>query len=408
MKVQRIQDIINRPFTIKDLCSGYTNDDDGSTTDKLRTWDGKLNIRPSFQRNSVYDNKRRDAVIQTILDECPLNIMYFVDCEDGTYEVLDGQQRILSICNFIAGEFSISSSSFPPSAPQQDFPNLQMNLSDIAEKILNYQLDVYVCMGTPSEKNKWFHTINTAGEPLNEQELRNASHTGAWLLDAKSRFSSATGRGVELADNNPNTHKEEKLLTGSWNRQDYLQTALTWAANADGISVEDYMLKHRGDQDASELWQYFSKVLEWVRDKFVAYNSAMKGIDWGEVYEEYQAGALANNIIAKSSFDVGDIIGQLEADDEVTANFPGIYKYVIWGRVRDLQIRQFDQKTIMTKYEEQHHHCIYCEQEGNMTEYMPKELHADHIKPWSKGGKTVIENCQLLCAKHNEEKGDRY
>lgn len=422
MTVKRISDLVKtgqisvkdptKGFTIRDLVEGYMKDgDDGSTTDSVFGFNGKLNIRPSYQRNSVYNEKKRDAVIETILDECPLNTIYWVDKEDGTYEVLDGQQRILSICKYLAGEFAVSAECFPTNIPQ-DFPNLQTNMTDIAEMVLDYQPDIYICKGTPSEKLKWFRRINTSGEPLNDQELRNSSYTGAWLSDAKARFSSANGRGVRLADVNPNNNKPEPLLSGSWNRQDYLETAIAWAARSEGYTgdnaLEQYMLKHRGDADASALWQYFSKVLEWVRSKFVSYNTALKGFDWGAIYEEYHKGTYNGNVIAKSGIEINDRIVELIADDEVTAKMKGIYQYIIYGDGKYLSIRQFEEKIARSVYEKQHHHCVYCEQEGSLKEYAFKEMHADHIKPWSKGGKTVEENCQMLCSHHNETKGNRW
>lgn len=414
MEVKRIRDVIGRPFTVRDLTDGYlANMDDGSTTDSIFGYGGRLNIRPSFQRNSVYNDQKRDAVIQTILNKCPLNTMYWVDKEDGTYECLDGQQRTLAICKYIAGEFSVFSPRFPGDLPQ-DFNNLSQNLQNIAEQILDYELDIYVCRGTPEEKMLWFHTINTAGEPLNEQELRNSSYTGPWLTDAKSRFSVATGRGVKLADTNPDNDRDEPLLNGSWNRQEYLETALRWAGNAfckdakDGKYIEKYMLDHQNNADASELWQYFSTVLEWVRSKFTAYNAALKGMDWGAIYEAYKNGDLDNNIISKSAIEINEAIAELVADDEVTAKMKGIYQYVIFGKPKYLSLRQFEEKTARKIYEKQHHQCPYCLQEGNRKEYAFKEMHADHIMPWSKGGKTVEENCQMLCSVHNESKGSKW
>ena len=422
MQVKRILDLIksgevkvinpSKGFTIRDLVDGYMKDsDDGSTTDSVFGFGGKLNIRPSYQRNSVFNEKKRNAVIETVLEECPLNTMYWVDKEDGTFEVLDGQQRILSICKYIAGEFSVSAEFFPTKIPQ-DFPNLQTNMSDIAECVLDYQPDIYICKGTPSEKLKWFKRINTSGEPLNDQELRNSSYTGAWLSDAKARFSSENGRGVKLADINPNNNKQEPLLSGSWNRQEYLQTAITWAARHEGFTgdkaIEEYMLSHRGDVDASSLWQYFSQVLEWVREKFLSYNKALKGMDWGSVFENYHAGLYDGNDIKKSGIEINERIIELTGDDEVTCSMKGIYMYIITGKEKYLSIREFDEKTARSVFEKQHHHCPYCLQEGNQKEYAFKEMHADHIKPWSKGGKTVPENCQMLCRRHNESKGNRW
>lgn len=422
MQVKRISDLVkaglvsvkdaSKGFTIRDLAEGYMRDsDDGSTTDAIFGYDGKLNIRPSYQRNSVYNEKKRNAVIETILDECPLNVIYWVDKEDGTYEVLDGQQRILSICKYIAGEFAVSADCFPTKIPQ-DFPNLQTNMPDIAERILDYVPDIYICKGEPSEKLRWFHRINTSGEPLNEQELRNSSYTGAWLSDAKARFSSANGRGVKLADVNPNNNRQEPLLNGSWNRQEYLQTALEWASRHEGYTgqnaVEEYMLAHKGDADASQLWQYFSQVLEWVRDKFVAYNKALKGMDWGPIYDNYCNGFYKGNDIEKCSADINSRIVELSGDDEITASMKGIYLYIITGEGKYLSIRQFDDKTAHSVYEKQKHQCPYCLKEGNRKEYAFKEMHADHIKPWSKGGKTEESNCQMLCSHHNESKGNKW
>lgn len=411
MKVTRLRDILDRPFTIRDLASGYTNNDDGSTTDAVKGYDGNLNIRPSYQRNSVYSDDKKKAVIQTILEECPLGIMYWVDLGNGQYEVLDGQQRILAICNYVTGNYSVKSNKFPISVPQQDFPNLQMNLTDLAEKILDYELDIYVCEGTASEKMKWFHVINTAGEPLNEQELRNSAYTGSWLSDAKQRFSTKTGRGVVLADENPNNDEFEPLLNGNWNRQEYLETAIKWAMLNDKgntNSIEEYMLKHQGDADASELWQKFSAILEWVRSKFVSYNKTLKGMDWGAIYKEYQEGNLDKNIIKSSATTINEKIAELVYDDEVTANLKGIYQYIIYGDAKHLQLREFDDKIKKQKYEEQSHHCVFCMDEGNNREYAYSELAGDHITPWSLGGKTTLDNCQLLCKKHNSSKGNNY
>ncbi len=422
MQVKRIRDLIKegqipvidaeKGFTICDLTAGYLRDsDDGFTTDSVYGFDGRLNIRPSYQRNSVYSQDKRDAVMMTVLEECPLNTIYFVDKEDGTYEVLDGQQRILSICKYVAGEFAVASDVFPTDLPQ-DFYNLQANMRDIAQKILDYELEVYVCRGTPSEKLRWFHRINICGEPLNEQELRNSSYTGKWLSDAKARFSSKGGRGVRLADENPNNGASEPLLNGSWNRQEYLETALLWAARHEGHegkgAIEQYMLDHFADSDASGLWQYFSTVIEWVRGKFTDYNKALKGIDWGLVYERYQNGDLSGNIISKGANEISDRIKELIEDDEVTAKMKGIYLYIIYGEEKYLQIRQFDEKTAKIVYEKQNHQCPYCLKNGITKQYAFKEMQADHIMPWSKGGKTVEANCQMLCNYHNSSKGNAW
>jgi len=312
----------------------------------------------------------------------------------------------------VSGNFSVSSSVFPAGAPSQDFNNLTANLSDLAEQILDYELDIYICTGTSTEKKNWFDRINTSGEPLNTQELLNASHTGKWLSDAKAYFSKADGRGVKLANTNPDDSSSEPLLKGEWNRQDYLATAIRWHALAEDFTgkdaVEQYMNAHGGDSDASELWQYFSQVLEWVRGKFITYNKALAGLDWGAIYNAYRNGFLSGNIIEKSADEIQEAIVNLLNDKEVTASMSGIYKYIIYGDGKYLSIREFDDETKMRVYQRQNHHCPYCLQEGSRQEFFITDMHADHIIPWSKGGKTVESNCQMLCKKHNLEKGNRW
>lgn len=168
------------------------------------------------------------------------------------------------------------------------------------------------------------------------------------------------------------------------------------------------MLKHQRDKDASELWQNFSTILEWVRGKFATYDKALKGLDWGAIYYAYQSGLLDDNIIKNRAVVIHEKIAELVNDEEVTAKMKGIYQYVIYGESKYLSLRTFDEKTIKQKYEEQTHHCIYCVDEGNNQEYALQELEADHIIPWSLGGKTISENCQLLCKKHNSSKGNNY
>ena len=147
-------------LTVRELVDGYH--DDGQ--DGVRGYGGKLDIRPPFQREFIYGAKERNAVIDSILNGFPLNVMYWSDRGDGTYEIIDGQQRTISIAQYVAEKPGFSFEGL-------GFDNQQ---SDIKEKILNYELMVYVCSGTDSEKLAWFKVINIAGVKLSDQELRNA------------------------------------------------------------------------------------------------------------------------------------------------------------------------------------------------------------------------------------------
>lgn len=334
-------------------------------------YDGKLDIRPPYQREFVYDGKQRDEVISTIRKGFPLNVMYWVVRDDGTFEVMDGQQRTISFCQYVNGDFSVQFNGNP-----YTFHNLT---KDEQEQILNYQLQVYFCAGTDKEKLEWFKVINIAGEKLTAQELRNAVYTGSWLADAKLKFSKSNAPAKGLA---------EKYINGSPIRQEYLETALKWLSGGD---IENYMSRHQHDQNANELWLYFRAVIEWVENTFIKYRKEMKGVDWGKLY----------NLYGKDNLNTEELenkVSELMQDEDVT-NKKGIYDYVLTGDERSLSIRTFNDREKREAYERQKGVCASCGQ------YFEIEgMEADHITPWSKGGKTIAENCQMLCKDCNRRK----
>ena len=161
-------DIKELKVTVGEVYEGYFND----AEEGVVGYDELLDIRPKYQREFVYRDAQRDEVIRTVLKGLPLNVIYWckVKKDDGSdgYEVLDGQQRTISLCEYVDGSFSVD---------DKYFYNLPKDQKD---KILNYPLFVYVCDGTDSEKLDWFRIINIAGEQLTDQELRNAVYAGTW------------------------------------------------------------------------------------------------------------------------------------------------------------------------------------------------------------------------------------
>lgn len=353
-------------ITIKDVVSDYVNSDENGVIG----FGGKLNIRPKFQREFVYSDIQRNSVIDTVRKGFPLNVMYWIRNEDDTYELLDGQQRTVSICEYISGTFSIN---------YQYFHSLQQ---DEKEQILNYKLMIYICEGTDSEKLNWFKTINIAGEKLFDQELRNAIYIGEWLTDAK-RYFSKTGCAAYKIGN--------KYLSGKAIRQDYLQTAIKWISKN---NIEDYMSKHQHDPNASELWLYFTKVINWVAVTFPKYRREMKGVEWGLLYNEHK-GELLDSIKLEKN------ICKLMIDDDVT-NKKGIYTYVLTNNEKNLNIRAFTPNMKREAYERQHGICNICHNPFKL-----EDMEGDHIIPWHLGGKTNSENCQMLCKKCNREKSGK-
>ncbi len=358
-------------ITVRDVIAGYKDDGENGVVG----YGGKLNIRPAYQREFIYGQKESDAVIKTVRAGYPLNTMYWSVSPDGTYELMDGQQRTISICKFVTEIIPIKFDD----GHEMAFNNLT---SDQQKQILDYELSVYVCEGSESEKLVWFKTINIAGKPLFTQELLNALHTGPWLADAKRWFSRTGGPAYQVA---------EKYLTGTPIRQEYLEKALEWIS---GDQIENYMSRHQQDADAQELWQYFQSVMDWVKRVFPEYRKIMKGLEWGELYNKHKDDAL-------NAAKLEQRIVELIEDDEVD-NKKGIYEYLLTGDERTLNLRAFDDKTKIKKYEEQKGVCPTCKKQ-----YKIDEMEADHVVPWSRGGKTVAENCQMLCKQDNRTKSGK-
>lgn len=332
---------------------------------------GKLDIRPAFQREFVYDVKQRNAVIDSMLKGFPLNVMYWVK-RGEQFEVLDGQQRTISICSYVKGEYSIVISG-----NDKFFSNLSQEQQT---KILEYPLTVYFCEGTDDETMDWFRIVNIAGEVLREQELRNAIYGGPWVESAKRYFSKP---------NSPAYNVGGKYLSGSAIRQDYLETAIIWFSEG---KIKHFLAEHQHKPNADQLWDYFNTVIDWVRDSFPKYRSVMKGINWGRLHRLY----------GNDKIDVEELerkIARLLKDEEVT-NKKGIYEYVFSDDEHHLNIRAFTTSMKEEKYHESEGICPSC---GKKFEY--KEMEGDHIDPWREGGKTEIDNLQMLCKPCNRRKG---
>lgn len=365
--------IIPYNILIRDLIKNYINNDE----EGVSAYGGLLNIRPPYQREFVYKDAQRNAVIDTVIKNYPLNVMYWAKTNDGKYEIIDGQQRTISICEYCAGNFSIKIGE-----NAMYFDNMT---EEEQNEILDYEIMVYICEGTEREKLEWFKTINIAGEQLTDQELRNAVYSGPWVSDAKKYFSKT---------NCPAYREYGDYLKGSSIRQEYLETVISWAAAKENISIEEYMSKHQNDENASILWQYFRTIMSWVKGVFPVYRKEMKGLDFGDLYERFHNKEIDSDKLEEK-------IKELMMDEEV-GNKKGIYTYVLSGEEKCLNLRAFDEKIKRETYERQEGICAKCNEHF---EY--KDMEADHITPWSQGGRTDKENCQMLCKRCNRMKSDK-
>ena len=365
--------------TIGEITKGYINNEEQG----VRGYNGLLDIRPPYQREFIYNEAEQRAVINTVLNEYPLNVMYWVKRSDDAecpYEVMDGQQRTLSLCQYVAGKFAV------------DFKYFDNQPADDQKKILDYKLTVYVCEGKESEKLEWFKTINIAGKPLNEQEIRNAVYAGPFVSDAKHHFSKSNCGAYRLG---------KDLVNGSPIRQDFFKKALEWMAehetrNGKLQSAVGYMAIHQHDKNAIPLWTYFQNVLNWAISTFnmKKFKIIMKGVDWALFYDKYHEQPLDIKVMEDR---ISDLIG----DDEIQKP-NGIIPYVLTGDERYLDLRTFKDKVKKAIWEKQNHKCAICGKEFDF-----ELMEGDHIKPWREGGRTDIKNCQMLCRQCNRSKGSK-
>ena len=375
-----------KQISIADLFNGFVNNEEEGVYTYIRI-DGELiktDIRPPYQREFVYSDDKRNKVIETLSRNLPLGVIYLAKNSDGTMEVIDGQQRIMSICKYLNGDFSVN--GIADFLNEKTFNCELYKNTAIYKQIMSYNnLLAYIVEGDDDEKLDWFRTINISGEKLTEQELLNANYTGEWLCSAKRKFSKTNCVAFK---------KGNKLVNGSPIRQDYLETALSWISGGKE-NIQKYMAEHQFDKDAESLWKYFVEVIEWVEKTFT-YRKEMKGIDWGKLYREY--GKVEYNVA-----ELEEKVKALMADDDVNSK-KGIYEYVLSNcskdKERHLSIRKFSDKDKRTAYERQNGICPICGKHHEID-----EMEGDHIIPWSKGGKTTIDNLQMLCKKCNREKG---
>lgn len=386
-----MQTSLTTEITIQALCDGFVyNELEGKGLFGLS---GKLTIQPEYQRNYIYaDGKRDVAVIESILKGYPLGLIYFNQTAEDKFEVLDGQQRITSIGRFLTKKFAIMEDGKPlyiDSLPKEQ-----------QDRIRNTKMLIYICNGTEKEIKEWFKTINIAGIPLNEQELLNAVYSGKFVTLARAEFSNSQNIHVQ---------KWSAYINGVANRQDFLAKALEWVSKG---NVSDYMSQHRNDNNINELQTYFNTVIEWVSTVFNEVEKEMRGLEWGRLYETYK----------DTAYNPQDVSAKVKAlySDPYVKNRKGVFEYILGNSTETklLDIRVFDEATKKAVYKQQtdkakaenQSNCPLCAIGNNANKtkiWAIKEMEADHVTAWSKGGATSTANCEMLCITHNRAKGNR-
>ncbi len=381
-------------ITVADICKGFVyNELEGKGLFGLS---GSLTIQPEYQRNYIYaDGKRDVAVIESLLAGYPLGLIYFNEPAEGKYEVLDGQQRITSFGRYVTGKFAIKIDGM-----EQYFSGLA---KDQQEKIMQTTLTIYICQGDEKEIKDWFKTINIAGVPLNQQELRNAIYSGEFVTLAKAEFSNSQ---------NANVQKWCSYIKGTTIRQEILECALDWVSASQGKTIDNYMSEHRHDTSINELKAYFNSVIDWINGVFNDVENEMRGLEWGRLYQTYHT-------LAYNPDEVQRRVHALYADEFVKKR-SGVFEYILGGEQdkRLLEIRVFEESTKKAKYAQQKKdaeekgisNCPLCACGNNANRtriWKYSEMDADHVTAWSRGGATDISNCEMLCQTHNRSKGNK-
>ena len=380
MEIKRVS------IKIVDLCDGYKNDSEEDIERGVYAYHGKLCVRPAFQRMFVYDKKQENAVIDTALKGFPLNIMYWVDNGDGTYDCLDGQQRTISLCNFVDGISSFQAPWLKDNA-RIYIHTLKRIDPDVYAKCMNYELEVYICHGTKAEQMEWFKTINIAGEELYPQELRNASYVSRWLTDAKRYFSKAKASSTAKC---PAERLGGQYTNKNANRQEILEQVISWRIGSkEDADICNYMEAHINDKDASDLWNYFNNVINWITTVFYeTYDKGMATVNWGKLYNDYHT----------EDFDADEIsekfneLMMYKATKELDISVAKICEYCITRDETLLKHREFNEAQKTTMYNQQRGICPDCGKH-----YLKAEMHAHHIVPWYNGGVTELANGVMLC-----------
>lgn len=345
-----------------------------------------------LQRAIVYDADKQALVIDSIYHGIPLPAFYLWEREDGKLEVLDGKQRIEAIKKFKQGNLLYEGKTWKAYAYD----------SDLQQVVDNTELTTIICSGAEEKKREIFNRINTLGVALSKFEVLNGLYHGNYVEGLKDYF--AQDANVRKVLPNATVDRGDN----KYHLLEYIYYVRKGGVFPKRKELHDYVQQHK-DESFNDEVKKIKPYISFIRDVFgeaskiggvLKFKLAVKYLKDRTIWLQHK-----DNICKDSNAFIKSEGYKLSTskEEDIEAMILGIV-----GNLRVDPKRRFtpdDRAELLSKLtpnEQGLYECDDCHQH-----FAADELTIDHKEPWSKGGRTVLSNAQLLCRACNSRKGNR-
>ena len=349
--------------------------------------DGHIISDIELQREIIYSDEKQRLVIDSIVKDYPLPAFYLWKNDDGKLEVLDGKQRIHAITRFYENDLEYDGLLWKEWNTKD--PELQ-------ERINNTALSIIISEGTEEKKREIFNRINTLGVPLSEFEVLNGLYAGQYL------------RGLSKYVEQDSAAKK---ILGEPKRGKSKIKLLDFICSLRGVKDKKEYVKLHQDEPFVGDQTLVSKHVKFVASIFDDFNSLPMLLRFAVRY------AKDVTIWKENKDEINRRIKKFKKSqdykliDNKEQEIEDIIQTVVQGiSVDPKRLFTQDQKDELvqlsmadpSKHDGEKIRCEDCKQL-----FFADELTVDHVKPWSKGGRTELSNAQLLCRACNSKQGNR-
>lgn len=369
---------------------------------------GKLQYNQSTQRKFVYASidaqldcgktTKSGSLIHSILEyDIQLPAVYFWHNTDtGHLNIHDGKQRLLSLYYFINPTPNINFTTIRNGKAM----NFNALSSADQEKLLNYTFDIVERTGTSEEEEKSFYLINTNSVNLTSYECLSGMLHGTFLTQFES-FVEHSAKTMDQVKPIGRGEQAYKLLLTMFDLCDSKKAAgndksmLLLCDRIRPLRDNWFDPKSFSFDEILQVFNEFSRVTTVKEDRALAVAAYI-------VRKNYEADDIIN-LYRKGSKGINDI-----SSWDIDTHKTFIDYFVENGYSASLDPKRNFDKEIKDQLYARSNCCAHIDDNGNhCTETNYSKLEVDHITPWSKGGRTILANAQLLCKHHNTSKGNR-